>query len=134
MTTPHILIIDADILVRAPLAEYLRECGYLVMEAVDSVEAQTLLADKPSAVDIVLADVGGEERSGFALAKWIRERFPDIRVILAGSVAGSVEKAARLCDDGPALSKPYDHGIVLEHIQRLRAAKKGAPADGSVNS
>ena len=134
MTTPHILIIDADILVRAPLAEYLRECGYLVMEAVDSVEAQALLADKPSAVDIVLADVGGEERSGFALAKWIRERFPDIRVILAGSVAGSVEKAARLCDDGPALSKPYDHRIVLEQIQRLRAARKGTPADGSVNS
>ena len=134
MTTPHILIVDADILVRAPLAEYLRECGYLVMEAVDSVEAQALLADKPSAVDIVLADVGGEERSGFALAKWIRERFPDIRVILAGSVAGSVEKAARLCDDGPALSKPYDHGIVLKQIQRLRAARKGTPADGSVNS
>ncbi|WP_069268951.1 response regulator [Paraburkholderia nodosa] len=134
MTTPHILIIDADILVRAPLAEYLRECGYLVMEAVDSVEAQALLADKPSAVDIVLADVGGPDRSGFALAKWIRERFPDIRVILAGSVAGSVEKAARLCDDGPALSKPYDHRIVLEQIQRLRAARKGAPADGSVNS
>jgi DNA-binding response OmpR family regulator len=134
VTTPHILVIDADILVRAPLAEYLRECGYLVMEAVDSVEAQALLADKPSAVDIVLADVGGEERSGFALAKWIRERFPDIRVILAGSVAGSVEKAARLCDDGPALSKPYDHGIVLEQIRRLRAARKGTPADGSVNS
>ena len=128
MTTPHILIIDADILVRAPLAEYLRECGYLVMEAVDSVEAQTLLAHKPSAVDIVLADVVGEERSGFALAKWIRERFSDIRVILAGSIAGSVEKAAKLCDDGPALSKPYDHRIVLEQIQRLRAARKGTPA------
>jgi len=98
------------------------------MEAVDSVEARALIADKPSAVDIVLADVGGEERGGFALSKWIRERFPDIRVILAGSIAGSVEKAARLCDDGPALSKPYDHRVVLEQIQRLRAAGKGTPA------
>ncbi|MBB2984756.1 response regulator transcription factor [Paraburkholderia tropica] len=124
MTTPHILIVDADIVVRTPLAEYLRACGYLVLEAVDSVEAQALLTDKASAIDIVLADVGGEERSGFALAKWIRERFSDIRVILAGSIAGSVEKAARLCDDGPALSKPYDHRIVLEQLKRLRAARK----------
>ncbi len=128
MNAPHILIVDADILVRTPLAEYLRECGYTVMEAVDSIEAQALLTDKPSAVDLVLADVGGEDRSGFALAKWIRERFPDIRVILAGSIAGSVEKAVGLCEDGPALSKPYDHRAVLEQIQRLRAARKGGPA------
>jgi DNA-binding response OmpR family regulator len=128
VTTPHILIVDADILVRAPLAQYLRECGYLVLEAVDNAEAQALLADKPSVVDIVLADVGDDEHSGFALAKWVRERFPDIRVILAGSIAGSVEKAASLCDDGPALSKPYDHRMVLEQIQRLRAAKKGTTA------
>jgi len=134
VNAPHILIVDADILVRTPLAEYLRECGYLVIEAVDSVEAQALLTDKPSAVDIVLADVGGQDRSGFALAKWIRERFPDIRVILAGSIGGSVEKAVGLCEDGPALSKPYDHGVVLEQIQRLRAARKGGPRDGSSGS
>jgi DNA-binding NarL/FixJ family response regulator len=96
------------------------------MEAVDSAEVHALLADKSSVVDIVLADVGGEERSGFALAKWIRERFPDIRVILAGSIAASVEKAARLCDDGPVLSKPYDHRIVLDQILRLGAARKPA--------
>jgi CheY-like chemotaxis protein len=98
------------------------------MEAVDSVEAQALLTDKPSAVDIVLADIGDEERSGFMLAKSIRERFPDIRVILTGSIAGSVEKAARLCDEGPALSKPFDRQTVLEQIQRLRAARRGTPA------
>ncbi|WP_028231231.1 response regulator [Paraburkholderia mimosarum] len=127
MSVPNILIVDADICVRTPLAEYLRECGYLVMEAVDSGEARSLLADDPSAVDIVLADVGGEERSGFALAKWIRGRFPDIRVILAASIAGSVERAARLCDEGPALSKPYDHRVVLAQIQRLRAGAKRTP-------
>lgn len=128
MTTPHVLVVDADILVRTPLAEYLRECGYLVIEAAGSVEAQALLTEKPSVVDIVLADVGGEDRSGFALAKWIRERLPDIRVVLAGSIAGSVEKAAGLCEDSPALSKPYDHRVVLDQIRRLRAARKVGPA------
>lgn len=127
MTTPHILVVDADLLVRTPLAEYLRECGYLVIEAANGVEAKALLTDRASTVDIVLADVGGEDRNGFALARWIRESFPHIRVVLAGSIAGAVEKAAGLCDEGPALSKPYDHRAVLQQIQRLRANRKDDP-------
>ncbi|WP_321969221.1 response regulator transcription factor [Paraburkholderia tropica] len=124
MTTPHILIVDADILVRTPLAQYLRECGYLVIEAASGEEAKALLTDSATAVDIVLADVAGEDPGGFALAKWIRDLSRGIRVILAGSIAGSVEKAAGLCDEGPALSKPYDHRAVLQQIQRLRANRK----------
>ncbi|WP_322032879.1 response regulator [Paraburkholderia sp. J76] len=133
MTTPHILIVDADILARAPLAAYLREWGYLVLEATDLQEAGILLTGNASPIDIVLADMGSEERSGFALATWIRDRFPGTRMVLAASIAGSVEKAARLCEDGPALSKPYDHRIVLELIQRLRAARESAPRDGSID-
>lgn len=121
MTSTHILIVDADILVRTPLAEYLRECGYQVMEATGAAEAQSLLIHKTLPVDIVLADMGAGNLNGFALATWIREHFPAVRVVLAGSVSASVDKAADLCEEGPALAKPYDHRLVLEHIQRLRA-------------
>jgi CheY-like chemotaxis protein len=111
MTAPHILILDADILVRTPLAEYLRECGYLVVEATSAVEAQALLTDKTLPVDIVLADMAAGDQSGFTLSKWIRLHFPDIRVVLAGSVQSSVEKAAGLCEEGPhsfrAISKRW---------------------------
>jgi DNA-binding response OmpR family regulator len=124
VTATHILIVDADILVRTPLADYLRECGYQVIEAASVVEAQTLLQEKSALIDIVLADMGAGDQSGFALATWVRRHFTDIRVVLAGSVTASVEKAAGLCEEGPALSKPYDHRLVLEHIQRLRAGKK----------
>ena len=34
MNDPCILIVERDLLVRTPLAEYLRECGYLVLEGV----------------------------------------------------------------------------------------------------
>jgi DNA-binding response OmpR family regulator len=119
-----ILVVDSDVLVRTPLAEYLRECGYRVFEAGDASEAEVLLNDETRQIDIVLADVDTGDESGFALARWIRDSFPAMRVVLAGTILASVEKAGDICRDGPALSKPYDHRHVLDRIQRLLAASK----------
>jgi DNA-binding NtrC family response regulator len=120
-----VMIVESDILVRHPLAEYLRECGYRVIEAVNSDEAHQLLNAGLASIeiDIVLADACASGESGFALATWMRGNHPKIEVILAGSVAKAAEKAGELCQDGPALSKPYNHKLVLDHIQRLLAAR-----------
>jgi DNA-binding response OmpR family regulator len=125
----RILIVDADVLVRTPLAEYLRECGYQVLEAANALEAKELLNDNARPIDIVLADVGTGDESGFVLARWIREHLPGLRVLLAGTIVASVEKAGDLCKDGPALSKPFDHRVVLDRIQRLLAARKAGIPD-----
>jgi DNA-binding NtrC family response regulator len=118
-----ILIVEPDILVRSPLAAYLRECGFRVIEAIDAKEAREFLSDGSRQIDVVLADVDMNGESGFALAAWIRGNRPGIEVVLAGTVAKAAEKAGDLCRDGPALSKPYDHQLVLDHIRRLLAAR-----------
>lgn len=118
-----ILIVDADVLVRHPLSEYLRECGYKVLEAVDADEAQTLIDKREGPIDIVLADAHGLE-GAFALSTWIHTNYPDIEVILAGTVAKAVEKAGDLCEEGPATSKPYEHKFVMDRILRLFAARQ----------
>ncbi len=38
-----ILVVEDEILIRMPVADYLRDCGYRVLEASDAVEAQALL-------------------------------------------------------------------------------------------
>jgi DNA-binding response OmpR family regulator len=116
----RILLVEADVLVRHALAEYLRGCGYRVAEARDAGEARVLLGRDEFPVDIVLA----QGDSGFELAAWIRASHPGIQVILAGSVARATEKAGHLCEDGPVLTLPYEHKFVLEHIRRLMAANK----------
>jgi DNA-binding response OmpR family regulator len=126
ISTPTILIVEQDILIRHPLAEYLRECGYLVLEAVDGAEAQQVLSDPGRPVDIVLADVNAPGAGGFGLASWIRGNRPGVQVLLAGTVASAAEKAGDLCNDGPTLSKPYDHQIVLDRIRRALAARDRA--------
>jgi DNA-binding response OmpR family regulator len=120
-----VMIVEADILVRHPLAEYLRDCGFRVIEAFNAGEARLLLNAGESFidVDIVLVDANTPGQSGFELAAWIRGSHPKIEVILAGSVAKAAAKAGDLCQDGPALSKPYEHKVVLGHIQRLIAAR-----------
>jgi CheY-like chemotaxis protein len=120
---PVILIADSDILVRNPLAEYLRECGYSVLEASSAGEARTIISESDVSIDAVLIDITGPGEGGFALASWIRADYPQIEVALAGTVDKATEKAGDLCREGPALSKPYEHQFVLDHIRRLFAAR-----------
>ena len=118
-----IMIVESDVLIRQPLAEYLRECGYRVIEATNDVEAREFLAKGVAQVDAVLADVNVSGEARFSLATWIRQNHPGTHVILAGTMATAAEKAGDLCQDGPALSRPYDHRLVLDHIKRLLAAR-----------
>jgi DNA-binding NtrC family response regulator len=118
-----ILIVETDVLVRHPLAQYLRECGYKVVEALDTEEAQTLITKSDKQIEIVLADAHGL-KDAFELSTWIHTNHPDIEVILAGTVAKAVEKAGDLCEEGPATSKPYEHKFVMDRILRLFAARQ----------
>ena len=119
----RVLIVEADILIRQPLADYLRECGYDVIETVNDDEAREFLAKGVATVDAVLADANDTGGVRFGLATWIRQNYPQTEVILAGTLATAAERAGDLCDDGLALSKPYDHHIVLDRIRRSIAAR-----------
>jgi DNA-binding NtrC family response regulator len=120
---PCILLVECDIIVRNPLAEYLRSCGYRVLEAVNAAEARELLGAADDII-LVLADGDVPEAGGFALQAWICKNYPDIEVILAGSITRAVEKAGDICKAGPAVSRPYHHQSVLDTIRRLLAARQ----------
>ncbi len=119
MNQETVLILESDILIREPLAQYLRDCGYRVVEATSAAEARSYLSDTSVAVDVVLADAARNNGDGFELAQWIRAEHPQVGVILSGSIEHKTEKAADLCNDGPAVSKPSDHTEVLARIRWL---------------
>jgi DNA-binding response OmpR family regulator len=124
MNRKRILIVESEILVRHPLSEYLRGCGFDVIEAANSDEAQRVICNGEKQVDIVLGDVNRWGEFGFALANWIRTNSPGTQVTLAGTLPKTVEKAGELCSEGSALTKPYDHRLVLDHIRQLLAARE----------
>ena len=123
-----ILLVEDEVLVRVPIAQYLRDCGYRVIEAVNAEEAMTVLLHEETVVDIVFSDIempGAVD--GFGLAKWIREHRPGLDVLLAGTINRTVENAKQLCAEG-SVPKPYDAQIVHNHIKRLLAARKTGKA------
>lgn len=121
---PQCLIVaDADVLIRNGLAEYLRHCGYKVFEAATSDEVIVALEQGAMTIDALLADAELSGRyNAFELRLWVREHYPDVEVVLAGSIDSAARAAGQLCDDGPHLQRPYDPEAVAIHIKHLLAA------------
>jgi DNA-binding response OmpR family regulator len=119
-----VLIVESDLVVRQPLGQYLRECGYQVFEAVDTDEATKILNDGDILIDIILCDVNGPgQLDGFGLSRWARENKLDCKIILSGTLERTAQKASDLCEEGPLLSKPYDHSALLDRIKSMLAQR-----------
>lgn len=117
-----LLIVEGDTTIRHGLAGYLRTCGFTVLEATSGREARALLLSGKWEIKIVLADMT-TPGSGFPLKQWISESGLSPRVILAGSLEKAVGQAGDLCNEGPALAKPYTHHLVLDEIKRELARR-----------
>jgi CheY-like chemotaxis protein len=126
-----ILVVEDEVLVRMPISQYLRDCGYRVIEAANAEEAVAVLSHTETVVDVVFTDIEMPGAlDGFGLAKWVREHRPGVDVILTGTLPRAVGQAERLCEEG-LLPKPYDAQVVHNHIRRLLAARKATkPSDG----
>jgi DNA-binding response OmpR family regulator len=119
-----VLVVDDDVLMRMPICQYLRDCGYRVLEAASADEATTILQKPDIHVDAILSDVEMRGKmNGFSFAQWARSVRPGVNIVLAGTPERAAQAAGELCEQGPILVKPYDHKIVLDRIKRLLAAR-----------
>lgn len=124
-----VLIVDGDVLSRHAIADYLRHCGYAVVEGADTDEALKALGEPSLGIDVILCDVGAVgSRSAFQLTAWVRSNRPELEVRLAGSLESIAKTAAQLCESGPHLARPYEPQAVVDYIKRLRA-KRDREAD-----
>jgi CheY-like chemotaxis protein len=118
---PTVLVVEDEVLIRMAVSDYLRECGFHVVEAGSADEAIEVLKSN-TAVDIVFSDVNMPgSMDGFGLAQWVRRERPRIKVILTSGVARKVKEASTLCEEGPFLAKPYHHGDLERQIRQLLA-------------
>ena len=111
-----VMVVEPDVLVRMTVAEYLRECGYRVVEAITGEEALKILGAGVK-VDTVMSAVKLQgTMDAFALAQRIRNDFSAIQIILTTGVPMTAKKAGELCDQGP--QGRHDHPDRI--VQRLR--------------
>jgi len=118
-----VMVLEPEILARMAIAEFLRGCGYKVIEGMTSDEVFTVL-EAGTAVQIILAEVRlAGDRNGLELAKRVRETYPGIDIILTVGIANAATKAGELCDDGP-LEKPFHPQELMRRIHMLRERRR----------
>lgn len=115
-----VLVVENDVLVRIAISEYLRDCGFRVIEAAGGLEAKTVLQHGP-AIDVLFADarLAGSD-NGFALAQWTRRYRPSVTVILSAGLARKSDAAAQFCGRNQTPPPPPSH--LRNRIQAMKAS------------
>lgn len=102
----NILLVEDEDAVRLFGSRALRNKGYRVIEASDGEEALDVLSDFDEAVDLIITDVVMPGMDGHTLVRLIKEKLPEIKVIL---ISGYSEEAipGDIGADIHFLSKPF---------------------------
>jgi CheY-like chemotaxis protein len=115
MTSPLILVVEDEALVRMHAVTVLEDAGFSTLEAANAEEAIVLLEAR-SDIRIVFTDIQlGEGMDGLALARAIRERWPPVELLLASGLI-RVEPD-RMPERSVFLGKPYQARQLVESVR-----------------
>jgi CheY-like chemotaxis protein len=114
-TTPGVLVIEDDAIMREALADWLEAAGYGVRKAADGYAG--LAAVRSAAPALVVTDIYMPGTSGATVIAEIRRRHPDIPVIAISGLFNSkhgidAAEAAVALGAARALAKPFKRELI----------------------
>lgn len=117
MTTPCILIVDDDPMIRNSIAEYLRIAGLIVDEAERADQALVLLESKK--IDVVITDIIMNGMDGLEMTQRIKEKYDTDIIVVTGYTGDySYEEAIRKGADD-FVFKPFKLDELLLRLKRV---------------
>jgi PAS domain S-box-containing protein len=120
-----ILLVEDEDAVRRASAEFLSLHGYTVLEAKDGLDALAVAKDYGSTIHLVVTDVVMPNISGGQLAKELKSRRPEAKVLFVSGYAGKIvmeHKAVSL--ETNFLQKPF---TLKQLSSKIREALTRAP-------
>ncbi|GEM17533.1 two component response regulator [Gluconobacter oxydans NBRC 3293] len=114
----HVLVVEDQALLRFLAADMLEEAGYEASLAADADEALQVLARNPD-IGTIFSDVNMPgDMDGVALARLIRERRPEIGLVLTSGTR--IQDLGQLPGGTMFLSKPYEWDEVYRCLEQVR--------------
>jgi len=111
----RILVVDDERNILLVLNKFLKQEGFFVETARSFEEAISRLSEP---FDLIITDMRLPGRSGIDLLKWVKERYPELPVVVI-TAYGSIESAVEAMKIGAAnyLTKPIEHDEILAIIK-----------------
>ncbi len=118
MPGSQVLVVDDEETIREVVSSMLSQAGYYARKAASGMEALELL-DCGEEFDLILTDLMMPEMDGIALLEKIKERFPDVPVVMVTAVHDiSVALAAIRNGAYDYLLKPFEREQLLIMVRR----------------
>ncbi|MDP3720196.1 MAG: response regulator [Acidobacteriota bacterium] len=109
-----VLIVDDEAAIRELLSRWLSSAGHSVVEAPDAESALAVLASQT--VGVVLCDRSMPGRDGLWLVEQIKDRFPNVAIILATADAAVPPRISMQSGILGYLVKPFKVLLVTEAV------------------
>jgi len=119
-SSPVILIVEDELLLRMDSAEMIENAGFEVVQAGNADEAIAILQARP-AIHVVFTDIQMPgSMDGLKLAQFVRDRWPPIKIV---ATSGRVRVGARDLPAGSVfLPKPYRGARVVATLREMTSA------------
>lgn len=114
-----LIVEDEEELVKV-FKEFLEELGYKVFQAQDGEEGWLVFVEHEKEINLVVLDIVMPKASGIKLAKKIKVKKPDVKIIL---MTGYNHGGLSLEEIGAEelVEKPFSVGVIAQKIQKLLA-------------
>ena len=108
-----------------PLATYLRECGYTVIETGGGEEALTVLQQDQYRIDVVLTDAElPGALDGFSLAQWVRKNRPEVSMLIAATPERAAAVAGEIVRGRSNARQALRDELVADRIRQLLGSRR----------
>jgi CheY-like chemotaxis protein len=124
--TETLLLVEDDRMVREVAIAILLRAGYRVLEAADGAQALELYEQHERQIDLLLTDVVMPRMSGRDLARTLRGRHPELKVLLMTGYAQSAVLHNGALEPGAGLvQKPLTPSALLLEVRKTLGQRRG---------
>lgn len=127
-----LLLVEDESAVRYPACEFLKKCGYTVIEAGDGLHAIEAAGKFTGKIDLVITDVVMPGMGGGQLAELLKDSRPDMKVLFVSGYAETVVQNHQITEARTNfLQKPFTLACLGRKVREVLENRQKAAASTS---